>query len=780
MNKKGFIIWVLFLFMCSNMSFSYAQYAGWHKDKQIVKPEVEIKAYAFDLDKVKLLPSPFLHAMQMDTAWIMSFDNKRLLHNFKVNAGLKTDAQQLGGWEALDRELRGHTMGHYLSAIAMAYGSTGDPKFKDKGDDLIEELAVIQDELAHGGYLSAFPEKFIDRAIAGTEVWAPFYTLHKILAGLVDYYQFTGNKKSLSVAVKMGDWMYNKLISIDDKGMQLIQDRSECGGINEALYNLYAVTGKIKYKIIAEKFYWASLCNPLLARQDSLSGKHGNSRVPVIVGNARGYELTGNKRDRDISTFFYQTILEGHTYVTGGNSDGEHWGEPGKLSERLGYATTETCNTYNMLKLTRHLYAWEPRVEYMDYYERALYNHILSSQNPANGMVCYYHTLQPGGSKFYSTPFNSFWCCVGTGLENHVKYGEAIYAYSPEKELFINLFIPSELDWDERGLNITQTTDFPYNSQINFKINKAPSFSQTIKIRYPKWAQYGATLIINGKKNKISAKPGEYIEISRKWLSGDSFSIQFSMSLMYEAMPDKENRIAYMYGPIVLAGQLGTEDLDPKFGIPVFVTSTMKEVNKYIVKDKNNLVFRSESTYPKSVMLAPLFTTSQQKYTVYWDVFTPQEWKVNKNTYEEYIRYQHELDDRTIDMVGVGESQSERDHKIQTLFSYTPGYGGRLFRSARNDGFFQYEVEVDSQKENYLFLTVIGDWSPDYADIYVDGKILQISRKQGRVNEIYSDVTYAIPSKMTKGKERVTIRFQAKNNKDINYIYGLRILNEDI
>ena len=426
------------------------------------------------------------------------------------------------------------------------------------------------------------------------------------------------------------------------------------------------------------------------------------------------------------------------------------------------------------------MYAWEPRAEYMDYYERALYNHILSSQNPANGMVCYYHTLQPGGSKFYSTPFNSFWCCVGTGLENHVKYGEAIYAYSPEKELFINLFIPSQLDWDERGLSITQTTDFPYNSQINFKINKAPSFSQTIKIRYPKWAQHGSTLIINGKKNKISAKPGEYIVISRKWLSGDSFSIQFPMSLMYEAMPDKENRIAYMYGPIVLAGQLGTEDLDPKFGIPVFVTSTMKEVNKYIVKDKNNLVFRSESTYPKSVMLAPLFTTSQQKYTVYWDVFTPQGWKVNKNAYEEYIQYQNEINHKTIDMVGVGESQSERDHNIQTLFSYTPGYGGRLFRSARNNGFFQYEVAVDSQNVNYLFLTVIGDWNPDYADIYVDDVLLQIPRKQGRVYEIYSDITYAIPQKITKGKEKVTIRFQAKNNRDINYIYGLRILKEDM
>ncbi len=424
--------------------------------------------------------------MERDGKWLLSIDNERLLHSWKVNAGMQTYAKPYGGWEGLDVELRGHTTGHVLSGLALMYASTGDIVYKNKGDSLVTELAEIQKVLNQNGYLSAFPQNLINRVIEGKPVWAPWYTIHKIMAGLIDMYQYAGNKKALDIVEKMGDWEYNKLKNLSTEQLAVML-KNEFGGMIEAAYNLYGITGNVKFKKLAEFFYDHNVFDPLVKREDKLSGLHANTQIPKIIGEARGYELTGDKNAKTIADFFWQTVIDHHTYVTGGNSDYEHFFKPDQISKHLSRATTESCNTYNMLKLTRHLFTWTADEKYADYYERALYNHILASQEPETGMVAYFLPYEPGTFKTYSTQDSSFWCCVGTGFENHAKYGEGIY-YHSDNGIYVNLFIPSELTWKEKGINLVQQTQFPDDSTIHLTIKEIKDEPVSLYIRYPSWA----------------------------------------------------------------------------------------------------------------------------------------------------------------------------------------------------------------------------------------------------------------------------------------------------
>ncbi len=628
------ILFVLMLF-CFNSAVVFSQYAGQFSSYQTIKPQVQIKAYSFDLKDVKLLDSRFKENMECNGKWLLSIDNNRLLHSWRVNAGMATNAQPLGGWEGLDVELRGHTLGHVLSGLALMYASTDDIAYKNKADSLVSALAEIQQVLNQNDYLSAFPQNLVNRAIEGKPVWAPWYTLHKIMAGLIDMYQYADNKQALDIVVRMGDWAYHKLENLSSEQLAIMHN-TEFGGMIEAAYNLYAITGNINYKKLAEFFYHHSILDPLAQKEDKLNKFHANTQIPKIIGEARGYELTGNEKQKIIADFFWQTVIDHHTYATGGNSDNEFFFEPDQISKHISRATTESCNTYNMLKLTRHLFTWTADVKYADYYERALYNHILASQEQETGMVTYFLSFTPGTFKTYCNKDNSFWCCVGTGFENHAKYAEGIY-YHNDNGIYVNLFIPSELTWNEKGIKLIQQTKYPEEAATHLIIREIKNGEMPLYIRCPSWATSGAIVKINGYNVKINQKPGSYIVLNNNWKVGDKIDITYPMSLHLAATNDNPDLAAIVYGPIVLAGDMGMEgmpvtapfadnQLDYKDNVvPNDIITTLnisdQKLNDCVipVKDKP-LMFKTAGIASKEITLIPYYQIDKQRYVIYWNL----------------------------------------------------------------------------------------------------------------------------------------------------------------
>ncbi len=628
-------IFFVSLLCCLNPAVIFSQYAGQFSSYQAIKPKVQIKAYSFDLCDVKLLDSRFKDNMERDGKWLLSIDNNRLLHSWRVNAGMSTNARPLGGWEGLDVELRGHIMGHVLSGLALMYASTGDIAYKNKADSLVSALAAIQQVLNQGGYLSAFPQNLVTRAIEGKPVWAPWYTIHKIMAGLIDMYQCAGNKQALDVVAKMSDWAYNELKNLSPEQLAIMH-RTEFGGMIEAAYDLYGITGNVNDKKLAEFFYHHSVLDPLAQKEDRLAGLHANTQIPKVIGEARGYELTGDEKEKTIADFFWQSVVDHHTYVTGGNSDYEHFFESDQISKHISRATTESCNTYNMLKLTRHLFTWTGDVKYADYYERALYNHILASQEQDTGMVTYFLSYTPGTFKTYCDKENSFWCCVGTGLENHAKYAEGIY-YHSENGIYVNLFIPSELTWNEKGVKLVQQTRYPEEATTHLTIKEIKNGKMPIFIRYPSWATSGATVTINGKNIKFSQEPGSYIVLNRNWKAGDKIDITYPMSLHLVATNDDPNMAAVFYGPIVLAGDMGIEGMEAPapfaynqldyedIPVPKDIITTLnvdgRKLNDWLVPVNGKpMVFETVGVASKEITMIPYYQIDRRRYVIYWNL----------------------------------------------------------------------------------------------------------------------------------------------------------------
>ena len=608
-----------------------------------VKSVVILQAQPFPLSRVRLLDSPFRDAMLRDENYLLSLDCDRLLRNFRVNANLPTDAKPYGGWEDPACELRGHTVGHYLSACSLMFASTGDARFKERADKIVAGLAECQNALAtngsHAGYLSAFPESFIDRVENRQKVWAPWYTLHKIMAGLLDANQLCGNAQALDVLTNMANWVKFRVDNLSEEKMQASLD-TEFGGMNEVLANLYGVTGNADYLKTAEAFNQKKIFDPLAAGEDKLNGLHANTQIPKMIGAARQYELTGDQRDADIAKFFWQEVALQRSYVIGGHSDYEHFFPTNDFAKHLSAQTAETCNTYNMLKLTRHIFEWSPDAVAMDFYERALYNDILASQDPDAGMFTYFMSLKPGHFKTYSTPENSFWCCVGTGMENHAKYGDTIYFHG-DNSLFVNLFIPSELSWPEKNLAVRQETKFPESDTTRLNFQTQTPVQLALKIRWPAWAEK-ISVRVNGAKQKISGAPGSYVSLDREWQNGDRVDIELPMKLHTEPLPGTSNIVAVLYGPIVLAGNLGTNGMpnpyakdqwdlvkisDPQ--VPVFVGDA-KTLLKKIKPTDEPLVFQTKNLgEPNDVTLIPFYKANHERYSVYWNVVSAEDWKNN-------------------------------------------------------------------------------------------------------------------------------------------------------
>lgn len=633
-------MWAAFLAGWGSMGFAQSVYPGQYEEKFNVKTCVPMAAECFDLQDVRLLPSRFRENMERDSAWMVSIATDRLLHSFRTTAGVYAGREggymtvkKLGGWESLDCELRGHTTGHLLSAYALMYAATGSEVFRLKGDSLVSGLAEVQQ--AHGnGYLSAFPEELINRNIRGTSVWAPWYTLHKIFSGLIDQYVYAGNLQALDIVKRMGDWAYTKLKPLSEE-IRRKMIRNEFGGINESFYNLYALTGDERYRWLACFFYHNGVIDPLKEGRDELGTKHTNTFIPKVLAEARRYELDGSAESKELSTFFWDTMLRRHTFAPGCSSDKEHYFDPAQFSKHISGYTGETCCTYNMLKLSRHLFCWDASPQVADYYERALYNHILGQQDPQTGMVAYFLPLLSGAHKVYSTPENSFWCCVGSGFESHAKYAESIYYHNGEG-LFVNLFIPSVLDWKEKGMKVRQETRFPASETTVLTLSMAEPVRTTFRLRYPSWSK-DVQVRVNGKRVKVRQQPGSYIAIEREWKDGDRIEATYPMHLTLESAPNNPHRAALLYGPVVLAGALGTEgmlppapDSDPSkyndyytydYHIPEGLPTGLKwdaghPENSVQRISEDGLRFRTAD----GVTVLPLYDVHRQRYVVYWDM----------------------------------------------------------------------------------------------------------------------------------------------------------------
>jgi uncharacterized protein len=755
-----------------------------------VPDKVPPKAIPFALQDVRLLDGPFRDAMIRDQEYLLSLDQDRLLHNFRVTAGLPSAARPLGGWEAPDVELRGHAVGHYLSAVSIMYASTGDERFKQRADSLVSEFAKVQAAEGtkfHPGYLSAFPEELFDRVETRQRVWAPYYTIHKIMAGLLDAYALTGNAQALDVLKKQADWVVWRNGRLTDAQRQAML-QTEQGGIVETLANLYGVTGDARYLTAATWLEHHRIVDPLANHVDPLDNVHANTQIPKIIGAAREYELTGDPKYHEIATFFWDRVTHHRSFVFGGNSDGEAFFPEAETSHHLGAEGPETCNTYNMLKLTRHLFAWSPSAETMDFYERALTNHILGSQDPKTGMVIYYCPLKPGAFKTFSTQEDSFWCCLGTGMENHAKYNDTIYFHDGQTAsgqppaLYVNLFIPSELTWKEKGIKIRQTTKYPEEDTTSLTVSTAAPTELAVKIRYPGWTRSGMTLSINGREQRVTASAGSYVTVDREWKTGDRIDVRLPMSLHMEALPDDDHVQALMYGPVVLAGDLGTSGLDnvkrygpsaPPMGrvssidVPTFVANSPADVIAHVKPVTGSpLTFRTSGLgKPNDVTLIPLYKTFEPRYTVYWTVYNPAEYDSHKAELEAAAARRRDIEARTIDRVDVGSDESERAHAYSGQSASEGFVTQRRWRDAGRDGFLSYQLKVQPGAPVAIVCTYRGGEGQRRAfDVLVEGVQVASETLAYHPAELI-DREYEVPAKLLEGGKRtITLRLQPHAN----------------
>lgn len=625
--------------------------------------------HLFPLDKVHLLPSRFQDNFKRDSAWMMSIPVSSLLHSFQTSAGVFAGREggyftvkKLAGWESLDCDLRGHITGHLLSALATLYAQSGaslknkekiekaygnhksqnsslNSQIKAKADSIVNGLNEVQRAYNRGGYLSAFGEGLIDRNIEGKSVWAPWYTLHKIVQGLIDQYTLCGNDTALAVARRMGDWAYDKLKPLSDETRRKMI-RNEFGGFNDAMYQLYAITSSLpaekdregadRYLWVARFFYHNDKIDPLKKGNDDLGTNHANTFIPKLIGEAQYYELQDPAMQeydssRKACELLFKTLVEKHAFVTGEVSDKEHLFDPSKQSSHLTGYDGENCCTFNLLKLAEHVYNWNisdpaKRESITSYYERALYNHILGQQDPETSMVCYFTPLLSGAYRLYSTRDSSFWCCVGSGFESHVRYARFIYAHK-DNNLFVNLFIPSRLDWD--GTVVTQQTNFPESGKVIYTISgKSRRFN--LILRKPSWAT-SASIRVNGRQVK---------SLNRLWKTGDKVEVDYGMSLHEEATKDDPSRFAVMYGPVVLSGKLATVRhpfSDPQkyndyytydFKVKEALSSSLgDDWNEKIKLDGiGSLEYVSPLRYktPAGIELHPFYDAHHERYVVYW------------------------------------------------------------------------------------------------------------------------------------------------------------------
>jgi DUF1680 family protein len=762
------------------------------KEKNTIKtggPEVvNFSVLQFPLTDVRLLEGPFLHATELDMKTLVNYEPDRLLSKFYTEAGLKPKAEHYMGWE--NESLAGHSLGHYLSACSMMYRTTGDTAFLNRVNYIVDELKKLQD--ADGdGYIGAFTngKKILENEVAKGNIrsqgfdlngiWAPFYTQHKIMAGLRDAYHLCGDTTALDVEKRFADWLDKIVSPLNDAQVQEML-RCEHGGISETLADLYADTGDPKYLRISEIFYQKAILDSLKAGIDVLPGKHCNTNIPKLIALSRLYELTGDTSDRKAAEFFWHTVVTHHSYVTGGNGDNEYFGPEDKLRNRLDEGTTESCNVYNMLKLSEHLFEWDASANVADFYERALFNHILATQNPETGNVTYNLSLDMGGFKDFQDPY-WFTCCIGTGMENHSKYGRNIF-YHNDKDLYVFQFIASELNWHEKGIILTQKTSYPEEQGTHFEFKCEKPVRFTLQIRYPYWAKNGIEITVNGKKKQVAQHPGSFVAIERYWKTGDIIDVKIPFSLRLEAMPDDSNRVAVMYGPLVLAGDLGplndSTSHDAMY-VPVMMTEN-RDPSTWMkpVEGKPNTFITVNTGRPRDVEMKPFYSIYDRRYSVYWDLFNEKGWNAKQAEYNAEREHIKKIKDAEIDFVQPGEMQPEGNHNFKGDKTGPGAFKERAYREARG-GWFSFDLKV---KPDVPIALVVEYWGgfpgAKTFDILANDKIIATENISNKKDGLFFYGNYDIPSEITKGRSKINVMFRAHQGNTAGPVFGIRTIKK--
>jgi len=754
--------------------------------------QTEAKVECFGIDDVRLTTSAFKHAEDMDIQYLLALNPDRLLAPYLKGAGLTPKAENYTNWE--NTGLDGHIGGHYLSALSYMYAATGNDEIGRRLDYMLSELKRCQDT-AGDGYLCGVPdgramwkeieEGNVRAATFGlNDRWVPLYNIHKTYAGLRDAYLIAHRNEAKDMLVKLTDWMERITANLSDAQMQDML-RSEHGGLNETFADVAAITGDKKYLKLAHRFSHDIILNPLLKQEDKLTGIHANTQIPKVIGFKRIADIEKNNDWSKAADFFWQTVVNNRSITIGGNSVFEHFHPADNFeSMRTSEQGPETCNTYNMLRLTKMLYTTSADAHYMDYYERALYNHILSTQDPVQGGFVYFTPMRSGHYRVYSQPQTSFWCCVGSGMENHARYGEMIYAHKGKDELYVNLFIPSTLKWG--NVSIEQSTAFPDEEATTITVNGKQKF--TLNIRVPEWVNANEMLLtINGKAEKAEITD-KYIKVKRSWQTGDKVRITLPMHLRAIDMPDNSHNYSFLYGPIVLASRMGTQRQDGMFAddsrgghiaqgprlplqnMPVIV-GEVDNVLSHITKTDGKLEFTLNGVSPENyegMKMEPFYRIHESRYMVYWPVLSAAQVKQRQEEVARQEMAAQALDARTADKVTCGEQQPESDHFVMMEQSGNGNDDGRHWRETTN--WFSYRMKTGGRNVTAVRIAFRPDNNRDARLLINDTEIGIIATSADGIIEL--------PVKAGINADVITLKI-AKGSKNITpHIYEIRLIAE--
>lgn len=792
-----------------------------------------LQARPIPLNKVRLTGGPLKRAQDITAEYLLQLEPDRMLAGYRMRAGLEPKAEGYGGWDAVNsRQLTGHIAGHYLSAVSLMYAATGNEEFKRRADYIVTEFKEVQ-EARGDGYLGAIVNRdgidgrmLFERLSRGeiessgfdlNGLWSPWYTLHKTFAGLRDAFRFAGNKTALEIEIKFADWAERILAPLDAGQIQRMLN-TEFGGMNEVMVDLYADTGDKRWLDLSYKFEHRSFIEPLKRHQDILQGKHGNTQVPKLIGSADRYAYAGTLGDIIAASFFWDQVVQHHSYATGGHGQDEYFGEPGKLSDRVDGRTAETCNVYNMLKLTRRLFAIRPDAHYTDFQERALFNHILASIDPEDGRMCYMVPVGRGVQHEYQAMFQSFTCCVGSGMESHALHGYGIY-YTTDEKLWVNLYVPSEAEWAEAGVNLKVDTDFPEGESVTVVMTLRSPKEFVLALRHPYWAGDGFSVKVNGKAVSEdiidpyrdvpeSGRPvpglpsveqsGTYVQVKRTWKTGDTVELVLPKTVRLEPTPDNRRVAAIMWGPLVLAADLGPEHERGPGGntgyepptIPVFVAAE-QPVSQWVkpVPDHPGCFRISEvgrdslgADLDVEVNLVPFYRLHRRTYSVYFDLFTPAEWEEKKAEYAAEQARLCKLERDTLAFVQPGEMQPERDYNFQgsddTRAIRIMGRAGR-----RSGSWFSFDLPVEEDRPMALVVTYYSDdrsRRQTSFDILVDGQRIGHQELKRSSPPRFFDMVYPIDANLIRNKKKVTVRFEATEGNAVATVFGIRMIRHEM
>ena len=761
----------------------------------------------FPIGDVTLLDGPLKHARDLNVQTLLLYDCDRLLAPYRKEAGLEPKAPAYPNWDGLD----GHVGGHYLAAMAMN-AAMGSEECRRRMEYMVAELQECADANVKNhpdwgkGYVGGMPdsERIWSTFKKGdfrvySRAWAPFYNLHKMFAGLRDAWLYCGNEQARKLFLGFCDWVIDLTAGLSDAQMEQMMG-NEHGGMNEVLADAYAISGDAKYLTMARRFSHRMLLTPMSQHVDMLDNLHANTQVPKATGFARIAELGGDGNYYDAAEFFWETVTGERSLAFGGNSRREHFPSKDACQDFVNDIDgPETCNTHNMLKLTEVLHRRNPDARYADYYELATFNHILSSQHPEHGGYVYFTSARPRHYRNYSAPNEAMWCCVGTGMENHGKYGQFIYTHRGNA-LFVNLFVASELNWREQGVTLRQETAFPYGETSRITVTGGKG-AFPLLVRYPGWVSPGAVSVkVNGKPVEVVTGPGSYVTIDRKWKKGDVVDISFPMHGSVKYLPNLPRYVAVMYGPILLGMKTGTEDLahliadDSRFGqyasgkkLPLDEAPIVIDDQVERLADKLQPVPGKPLHFTWNVRMAnavrgemqPFFEIHDARYMMYWPALSEQGYQDYRDALARAEQERAALESRTVDKVQPGEQQPETDHRMETERSFTGNTNDVFFRDARNGGYFSYLMRTDGCTDLTLQLQFwgVGEWKTHEFDIFIDDALLTSVNNTDKyhVSEFKYE-TFPIPAEMLQGKKEVRVKFVAAPGRQVGEIYGVRLI----